>query len=78
MRDIFCRPGHPLYPRALGLHAPDQQPGAEKVASIEGAPPDLFAAEGCAFAARCPYAMALCLKQPPDLPLADGHRAACC
>ncbi len=78
VRDIFYRPGHPYTHALLGSMPRINSQAREKVASIEGAPPDLFAPpEGCAFAARCPYAMALCLKQPPDLPLGDGHRAAC-
>ncbi len=77
-RDIFYRPGHP-YTHALLGSMPKLNSGArEKVMSIEGAPPDLFAPpEGCSFAARCPYAMAVCKAQPPAIPLGEGHLAAC-
>ena len=77
-RDIFYRPGHP-YTQALLKSMPKLNSDArEKVMSIEGAPPDLFAPpEGCSFAARCPYAMALCKAQPPAIPLGEGHSAAC-
>ena len=34
--------------------------------AIPGTPPDLYAPpKGCAFAARCPYAMEACLKEDP-------------
>ncbi len=78
VRDIFYRPGHPYAHALLGSMPKLNSAGREKVASIEGAPPDLFAPpEGCAFAARCPYAMTLCRAQPPMIELGEGHRAAC-
>ena len=77
-RDIFYRPGHPYTHALLGSMPKINSQAREKVASIEGAPPDLFAPpEGCSFAARCPYAMAVCKAQPPEIALGEGHRAAC-
>ncbi|MBR2481312.1 MAG: peptide ABC transporter ATP-binding protein, partial [Oscillospiraceae bacterium] len=51
----------------------------EELISIEGAPPDLFAPpKGCAFAARCEYAMEICREhQPPFVDVGDNHCAAC-
>lgn len=34
--------------------------------------------KGCAFAARCPYAMGACLKaDPPEYTCSDGHISRC-
>ncbi len=78
VRDIFYRPGHPYTHALLGSMPKLNSEVREQVSSIEGAPPDLFAPpEGCSFAARCPYAMALCKAQPPEIALGEGHKAAC-
>jgi peptide/nickel transport system ATP-binding protein len=79
-RKVFAASGHP-YTRCLqlanpsmsgkrrGLYAlPERMPGLRAYASIQG----------CAFAPRCPNAIAECTRAPP--PLAEigvGHRAAC-
>jgi oligopeptide transport system ATP-binding protein len=77
-RDIFYCPGHPYTHALLGSMPKINSQAQEKVASIEGAPPDLFAPpEGCSFAARCPYAMVVCKAQPPEIALGEGHKAAC-
>ena len=49
------------------------------VAKIPGTPPDLYAPpKGCAFAARCPYAMEACLKEdPPEFACGQGHGSRC-
>jgi len=51
----------------------------EELVPIPGTPPDLFAPpKGCAFAARCPYAMEVCLEQDPEhSKLSASHSAAC-
>lgn len=51
----------------------------EELVPIPGTPPDLFAPpKGCAFAARCPYAMDICLEQDPEhTKLSSEHSAAC-
>ena len=50
-----------------------------KLTSIEGTPPDLFAPpSGCPFADRCEYSMKICReKMPPDFIISEGHGAAC-
>ena len=67
--DIFYRSKHP-YTQGL-KHAMPEDNGASKrpLQPIRGTPPDLFnPPQGCAFASRCEYAMAIChLKQPPEL-----------
>ncbi len=48
--------------------------------SIPGTPPDLLnPPKGCSFAARCPYAMEICTKEPPEnIHFAEEeHYAAC-
>ena len=46
---------------------------------IPGTPPDLFnPPKGCAFAARCPYAMDLCIKaDPPNFKSGDRQLVRC-
>ncbi|GIP39664.1 ABC transporter ATP-binding protein [Paenibacillus sp. J31TS4] len=77
--DIFYNPKHPYtwgllksVPRLDLEHKSDLVP-------IPGTPPDLFAPpKGCAFAARCPYAMDICLQQDPDkFEVTNQHKAAC-
>jgi peptide/nickel transport system ATP-binding protein len=71
----------PLHPYTMGLtHAfPDVHGDAAALVPIEGAPPVLIGpAVGCAFAPRCPFAVARCAAQAPPLrPDAAGHMAAC-
>ena len=73
--DIFYRSAHPY---TLGLKAAmPNRTGKQELQQIPGSPPDLFAPpQGCGFAARCPYAMQLCERQPPPL-FGDGHLSRC-
>ncbi len=72
--DIFYRSSHPY---TLGLRAamPSNDPAAEhRLMPIEGSPPDLFHPPvGCAYAARCPYAMRICSERDPG-PFNQGAR----
>ncbi|MGA9289542.1 MAG: oligopeptide/dipeptide ABC transporter ATP-binding protein, partial [Anaerobacillus sp.] len=46
---------------------------------IEGSPPDLFAPPvGCPFAARCEYAMEICIDQMPDAEKSSATHSARC
>jgi oligopeptide/dipeptide ABC transporter ATP-binding protein len=74
---LFASPRHP-YTRLLQRCIPRLgQPGA-KLLSIDGAPPLLAAAApGCAFAPRCPDALAICMRYAPEDRVLDGHRVAC-
>ncbi|MDR3280653.1 MAG: ABC transporter ATP-binding protein [Synergistaceae bacterium] len=79
VRDIFHRPRHPY---TLGLLKSVPNPNRiqkERLAPIKGHPPDLLKPpKGCAFAARCEYAMKICLaSRPPSFEIGDGHNAAC-
>ena len=77
--DLYERP---LHPYTLGLlHAIPQvdQSQQERLASIEGLPPDLRTpATGCPFAPRCPYAVGRCLAEvPPLMPSGPNRTSAC-
>jgi oligopeptide/dipeptide ABC transporter ATP-binding protein len=77
--DIFYRPAHPY---TLGLQAarpPADEQLRRKLEPIEGSPPDLFhPPAGCAYRARCPWAMRVCETQDPPLwPLEPQHSSRC-
>lgn len=78
--DIFYRSAHPY---TLGLRAamPSNRRDRQRLQTIPGSPPDLFAPPaGCGFFERCPHAMQLCaLQQPPQFGGNPGatHRSAC-
>ncbi|WP_018132028.1 ABC transporter ATP-binding protein [Effusibacillus pohliae] len=77
--EVFYDPKHP-YTWGLLRSVPrlddDQK---EDLVPIPGTPPDLFAPpKGCAFAARCPYAMNICLEEDPEhTNISSTHSAAC-
>ncbi|MFI5015271.1 MAG: ABC transporter ATP-binding protein [Hyphomicrobiales bacterium] len=76
---LFDWPLHP-YTRMLMRAAP--RLGAspqERLAEIPGTVPALWALpDGCAFAPRCPHAVARCARERPPLALKEpGHTAAC-
>jgi oligopeptide/dipeptide ABC transporter ATP-binding protein len=78
VRRIFGQPAHP-YTRALLQSIPRIQTRLERLAAIEGQPPDLARLPGgCAFAPRCPAVMERChAEAPPETAVADGHRTRC-
>lgn len=78
-REIYKNPRHPY---TLGLLASVprlDEPRKAQLDPIEGSPPDLVALPaGCAFRARCKYAIDRCaVEVPPLIQVADGHTAAC-
>ena len=76
---LFAHSAHP-YTQGLRRATPSNQPGAAQVLTpIEGSPPDLFAPpKGCAYAARCPQAMALCTREaPPAFNPSPSQMARC-
>ena len=77
--DIFYRSAHPY---TLGLKAamPSNQRDADReLTPIDGSPPDLFAPPpGCGYAARCPYAMEVCLQRSPTTTDLHQHHFARC
>ncbi|MGX9135924.1 ABC transporter ATP-binding protein [Rummeliibacillus sp. JY-2-4R] len=77
-REIFYEPTHP-YTKGLLHSVPRLDLLEEELEPIEGTPPDLFAPpKGCAFAARCPYAMEVCdYAQPKATYLTLSHYTDC-
>ncbi|MCI6693083.1 MULTISPECIES: ABC transporter ATP-binding protein [unclassified Clostridium] len=77
--DIFYNGKHPYTWGLLNSVPNPKSEIKEKLTPIEGQPPDLLKPPvGCPFAARCKYAMKVCLqKQPPLFEISNGHRAAC-
>lgn len=77
--DLYERP---LHPYTLGLlHAIPtlEQRNQERLASIEGMPPDLRKpATGCPFAPRCPYAIEQCRQAVPPLQAVGPQRLSAC
>jgi peptide/nickel transport system ATP-binding protein len=75
---VFARPLHP-YARGLLTAVPRLDRGrSAKLATIEGAPPNLLAPpEGCRFRPRCPFAIDKCYAVPALEPAEPGHLVAC-
>ncbi|WP_135548557.1 ABC transporter ATP-binding protein [Paenibacillus cymbidii] len=79
LEDIFYRARHP-YTWGLLRSVPRlDSMRKEDLAPIPGTPPDLYAPPaGCAFAARCPHAMNVCIDHDPlHFHIGPGHTAAC-
>ncbi|MBK3496976.1 ABC transporter ATP-binding protein [Viridibacillus sp. YIM B01967] len=77
-REIFYAPAHP-YTKGLLNSVPRLDLLEEELQPIEGTPPDLFAPPtGCAFTARCPYAMEVCSHAyPVETSLFGQHKVDC-
>ncbi|MBX9766909.1 MAG: ABC transporter ATP-binding protein [Bdellovibrionales bacterium] len=75
---IFYQSSHP-YTVGLKTALPTRGEKKHKLVPIQGAPPDLFNPPvGCAYAARCPYAMKICgAKKPVTLRSPLGHQVSC-
>ncbi|WP_166243805.1 ABC transporter ATP-binding protein [Paenibacillus turpanensis] len=79
VEELFYEPKHP-YTWGLLKSVPRlDHDSNEDLEPIPGTPPDLFKPPvGCAFAARCPYAMKICLEKDPEhTTVSDSHTAAC-
>jgi oligopeptide transport system ATP-binding protein len=77
--EIFYRPKHP-YTKGLLKSIPRLDTNKdEELKPIFGTPPDLLnPPKGCAFWARCEYAMKVCQDDDPILEeVGDSHHAAC-
>jgi peptide/nickel transport system ATP-binding protein len=76
-RDVFDDPRVP-YTSGLLASLPPMDRRTERLAAIPGIPPTgMRYGAGCAFAPRCPLAAEPCAADPPLLPVAAGHLAAC-
>lgn len=77
--EIFYNPKHPYTWGLLESRPRPDHQKTERLMSIEGTPPDLFAPpEYCAFADRCEYAMKICRKvDPATTDISSTHQSAC-
>jgi peptide/nickel transport system ATP-binding protein len=76
-RDVFADPRVP-YTAGLLASLPPVDRRMDRLAAIPGIPPTgIGYGAGCAFAPRCPLAAEPCAADPPLLPVAAGHLAAC-
>jgi oligopeptide transport system ATP-binding protein len=77
VHELYRDPQHP-YTRGLLASLPRIDAGDNRLVSIKGLPPDmLHPPTGCPFAARCPYAFAQCVENPPLIPISPDHETAC-
>jgi oligopeptide/dipeptide ABC transporter ATP-binding protein len=73
VREIFNAPAHPST-QALLNSIPRMSDNRQRLAAIDGQPPDMIAMPpGCAFAPRCTSAFDRC-REPPPVRLAFGNR----
>ncbi|CRK80229.1 ABC transporter ATP-binding protein [Neobacillus massiliamazoniensis] len=77
-REIFYRPQHP-YTKGLLQSVPRLDMERDELVPIPGTPPDLFSPPvGCAFTARCPYAMEVCDRAYPFRTQLSNHHYVDC
>jgi len=78
VRQLFAAPAHP-YTRALLESIPRLGAKLERLAAIDGQPPDLARLpDGCAFAPRCPQVMDRCRAEaPPEFVVGEGQVSRC-
>ena len=78
VRQLFTVPAHP-YTRALLESIPRLGAKLERLAAIDGQPPDLARLpDGCAFAPRCPHVMDRCRAEaPPEFVVSEGQVSRC-
>jgi peptide/nickel transport system ATP-binding protein len=76
---LFTEPVHPYTLGLKNAFPSTTRPRDQALVSIPGAPPSLLAPPaGCRFAARCPFATAVCRDvEPPLVEVGAGHLAAC-
>ncbi|KQB85612.1 Oligopeptide transport ATP-binding protein OppD [Corynebacterium oculi] len=79
VESIFRRPRMPYTVGLLGSTPRIDVASHEPLTPIQGSPPTLIdLSSQCQFAPRCPVALPECTRaEPPLLPVADHHRAAC-
>lgn len=77
--EIFYNPKHPYTWGLLESRPRPDHKKTERLMSIEGTPPDLFAPpQYCAFADRCEYAMKICReREPVNTALSPTHQCSC-
>ncbi|MGE0715212.1 MAG: dipeptide ABC transporter ATP-binding protein [Alphaproteobacteria bacterium] len=76
--EIFAAPRHPYTIGLLRSVPRLDRPRRGRLATIEGAPPNLLAPpEGCRFAPRCPYRIERCAEDPALRTVGADRSAAC-
>lgn len=77
--EIFYEYKHPYTYGLLNSVPNPKKISKERLKPIDGQPPDLLKPpSGCPFAARCEYAMRICLNNMPKYyEVSKGHRVAC-
>ncbi len=77
VKELFDNPKH-KYTIGLLDSVPRLDRKVDRLASIEGQPPDLLnLSGGCRFAPRCASVFEPCREQPPTVQVGDEHFAAC-
>ncbi len=77
-KDIFYHPKHPYTWGLIGSVPKMHGEIPNRLISIPGTPPDLFAPpKGCGFAARCKHCMHVCLDHMPPEREVEGHQVRC-
>jgi peptide/nickel transport system ATP-binding protein len=72
-KDIYKNPRHP-YTQALIAAVPKLRSNEKKIHFVKGSPPSLLnPPSGCRFYARCPHAMDVCKKDPPEFQTDTGY-----
>ncbi len=72
-QDIYRKPKHP-YTQALIAAVPRLHSNEKKIRFIPGSPPSLLdPPAGCRFYSRCPHAMSVCKRDPPEFPTDTGY-----
>ncbi|MED3572899.1 ABC transporter ATP-binding protein [Cytobacillus praedii] len=67
VEELFENPKHPYTWGLLQSIPKLDRENSGRLVPIDGSPPDLFnPPKGCPFAARCPYAMNICIEQIPN------------
>lgn len=79
VEEIFYRARHPYTWGLLqSLPRPDERKN-QRLASIQGQPPDLFKPPaGCPFAPRCAYTMVICREREPEFSQLGPDRGVAC
>jgi oligopeptide/dipeptide ABC transporter ATP-binding protein len=77
--DLYKRPAHPYTLGLLQSMPSADARNQDRLASIEGTPPDLREQfDSCPFAPRCPHVVEKCLSEnPPLMTIHESHSSAC-
>lgn len=85
--EVILRPKHP-YTQLLAAAAPSTAATREEARAARAARlatrarrdaerREVVVGEGCRFRPRCPHAMEVCARRPPEVETGNGHRALC-